>query len=107
MSQIKLEVDLVAGAAYVRLSSAAIHHTVEATEDVLIDLDELNIVVGIEVLRLSAEIPFGRLVDDFHVHTDVVDLLRQIQPSVAGFLELTHASEGATDSVHGTTAAPA
>ena len=102
MSEIQLEVDMMAGAAYIRLSTSTVHRTVQATDSVLIDLDDMGVAVGVEVLVLAAEIPFSRLKDDFHVHSDVVELLRQIQPSVAGYLELTQASEGTTESVRAT-----
>jgi hypothetical protein len=63
------------------------------TDSVLIDLDAMNVIVGVEVLDLGAKIPFSTLVSDFHVHTDVIELLRVIQPSVSGFL-LTQSAEG-------------
>ena len=98
MNQIRLEIDLMANAGYIRLSDELTHRTVQVTEDVLIDLDVMNVVVGIEVLTLSAAIPFSRLVDDFHVHTDVVEAVRHIQPSLSGVLGLSQGSEGTTDS---------
>jgi uncharacterized protein YuzE len=92
---IRVEIDTEAGAAYVALTSAPVARTVELTDSVLLDLDEFDIAVGVEVLELAAEIPFTRLVRDYHVSTDVVDLLRAIQPSVSGFL-MMHAAEGVT-----------
>jgi uncharacterized protein YuzE len=99
MNRIQLEVDLTANAGYIRLSEEEVHRTVQVTEDVLIDIDKMGIVVGIEALKLSAEIPFGRLVEDYHLHTDVVEEVRRIQPSISGVLDLTLRSEGTTGSV--------
>ena len=99
MNRVALELDVAAGAGYIRLSEAAVRRTVQVDEDVLLDLDEMNVAVGVEVLRLSAQIPFSRLVDDFHVRTEVVALLRKIQPSISGYLALTQGSEGSTRSV--------
>lgn len=95
-ARISLEVDNAAQAAYIRVGEGAVAHTAQLTDGVLIDLDEMNIVVGVEVLELAAEIPFSRLRNEYHVHSDVIDLLRIIQPSVRGFL-LTQASDGVTD----------
>ncbi|MFP3670919.1 DUF2283 domain-containing protein, partial [Priestia sp. SIMBA_032] len=74
-----------ADAAYIELSKNKVVRTVEVNDSVLLDLDEYNIAVGVEVLELSAEIPFVRLNKEYHVHSEVVDLLRMIYPDVAGF----------------------
>ncbi|MDQ0094622.1 DUF2283 domain-containing protein [Paeniglutamicibacter psychrophenolicus] len=89
-----LEVDTDADAAYIRLSSAPVSKTVEATSDVLIDLDEFNVVVGVEVLTLSAAIPFTQLHEDFHVRPEVVANLQRIRPTVSSFTSLTTGVDG-------------
>lgn len=96
---IGLEVDLLARAAYIRLSSEDVARTVEVTEAIMIDLDQYDVVVGIEVLDLAEDLPLGVLTDRFHVHTDVIEELRRIQPSVQGFLSLQTRSEGETRTV--------
>jgi uncharacterized protein YuzE len=93
---ISLDVDLSAGAAYIRLSEGTPARTVEVDDAIMIDVDEFNVVVGIEVLDLRVDLPFALLTDRFHVHTDVIEELRIIQPSVHGFLSLKMQSEGAT-----------
>ena len=83
---ISVSIDHEADAAYISLSNNPIVRTISVTQDVIIDLDEMNVAVGIEVLTLAAEIPLSRLVTDYHVHSQVADHLRLIQPSVAGFV---------------------
>lgn len=93
-SSIEVRIDSVVDAAYIRLSGASVARTVEMTNEVYADLDKFNVVVGIEVLSLDAVIPFTRLKDDLHVHSDVIDLLRRIQPSVASSMRLTQGTDG-------------
>lgn len=89
-----VSVDYDANAAYVMMSDEPIVSTAQASDDVLVDLDELRMVVGIEFLRIDAVIPFQRLIDDFHVHSDDVERLRALRPSIAG--HLNSAAEGTT-----------
>lgn len=85
-NKFSISVDFVADAAYVKMSGARVASTRQMTDEVLVDLDEFGMVVGIEFLRIAAEIPFQRLTDDFHVHSADVELLRQLRPSIAGYL---------------------
>lgn len=89
---ISVEVDRVLDSAYVRLSNEPVARTVEVTDEVLVDLDSMEVVVGIEVLSLAATIPHTELSAHHHVHSDVINVLRQITPSVGDFL-VTWASE--------------
>jgi uncharacterized protein YuzE len=82
---VRVVLDVEAGLAYVTLSDAGVARTVALTDAINLDLDEFNVVVGMEVLDLDAEIPFSRLVDDFHVPTTTVEILRLMRPSVAEF----------------------
>jgi len=82
----RLEIDGVADAAYIRLSDQPVSTTEQITDLVLVDLDAMRFVVGIEVLTLSADLPFEELTVNYHVHTKVIDLLRKIRPSVAAFV---------------------
>lgn len=45
--------DATANAGYVRLSDNLVARTCELGDSILIDLDAMNVVVGIEVLRLD------------------------------------------------------
>jgi uncharacterized protein YuzE len=94
---IELRVDQTSDAAYIVLSDKTVARTKTLTDAVQVDLDEFGVAVGIEVLTLDAEIPFSRLVADFHVPSNAIDLLRYVQPSVSGFL-ITHATDGTVES---------
>lgn len=91
---IEIQIDCEVDAAYVRLSLNAVVRMSEVTDEVVVDLEEMNAAVGIEVLRLDATIPYDRLCTEYHIHSDVIDLLRQIRPSVAGFMSITSAPDG-------------
>lgn len=88
-----VEVDLDVDAAYVRMTNRSIVRTEQLGDGVNVDLDEVGVVVGIELLWLDAEIPFTRLMTDFHVHSADVELLRALRPSIAESM-LRSASEG-------------
>lgn len=94
MSSITVEIDHEADAAYIRLSTEPIVRSVDVGEEVVVDLDEMNVVVGIEMLALDADIPYGTLVTEYHVHSEVTDLLRQLRPSISGYLSLQSMGEG-------------
>ena len=86
---ITVAIDSDANAAYISLSEKPVARTRRVTDDVNVDLDDMDVVVGIECLRLAADLPFQRLKDEFHVHSEVIEGLRYIQPSVAQFMTLT------------------
>lgn len=98
--KVQVKIDREADAAYICLSDKAVVRTVEVTDEVLIDLDEFNVAVGVEVLELGATIPFSRLHTEFHIHSKVVDVLRLIQPSVSGFFSLTQGGDSSTTLSH-------
>lgn len=87
-----VSVDYDADAAYVSMSDEDIASTVQVSDEVLVDLDQFRVVVGIEFLRIDADIPFQRLIDDFHVRTNDIEKLRALRPSIAGHLQA--AAEG-------------
>lgn len=68
----QLVVDMTANAAYLRLHDAKVERTCEVSPGVLVDMDEMNQVVGIEVLDLDAFIPATDLVTTYHVRSDEV-----------------------------------
>lgn len=94
VNKFSVSVDLEANAAYVAMSDEAVVATREASPEVLVDLDQFGMVVGVEFLRVDAEIPFERLTQDFHIHSDVVERLRDWRPSIA--TRLTAHAEGTT-----------
>lgn len=97
MASIRVEVDSTANAAYIVLSDEEVAETLPVTDEVMIDMDSNRVAVGIEVLSLDAQIPYQRLRTEFHIHSEVVELLRVIRPSVQGFLSLTVSPDGTSD----------
>jgi uncharacterized protein YuzE len=93
-SRFKVSVDVEADAAYITMSDSPVVNTVQVTDGVLVDLDALRVVVGIEVLRINADIPFQRLIDEYHVHSDDVELLRLLRPNVGAAFSLRQGSDG-------------
>lgn len=77
-----VRVDVEADAAYILMTDRKVARTEDAGPSVMVDLDELGVVVGIEMLSIDAKIPFGDLVTKYHVHTADVELLRLLQPSI-------------------------
>lgn len=86
----KLEIDLDAEAAYLRLSDSPVATTKDVTDAVLVDLDEFNMVVGIEVLDIDTEIPFADLTNKYHVHSDQMTALRQLGRAPRTFVLKAH-----------------
>lgn len=82
---VTIAIDHEAGAAYIRLSAERVARTAQVTDQFLVDLDAMGVAVGIEVLALSADIPYERLEQDCHVHSDAIAAVKAIRPSVAGF----------------------
>lgn len=74
--------------AYIRMTPNEVVETFEATDDVLVDVDEHDVVVGIEMLRLDARIPFTDLTKKFHVHSDDLALLEGLLPSIQVRMEI-------------------
>ncbi|WP_435744864.1 DUF2283 domain-containing protein [Nocardioides sp. SYSU DS0663] len=94
---IAIEVDAALHAAYIRLSDDEVARTVEFSDLIMVDLNEFGVAVGIELLDEGAVLPFTELVNDFHVHSDVVEILRLIRPSVSSYLKLTQGNDGTSE----------
>lgn len=94
-----VEVDTTADAAYISMSDEPVAETVQVTDEVLVDFDALRVVVGIELLRIDAEIPFQKLIDDCHVHSTDVETLRKLRPSIGHHFRSS--SEGTTHAAIG------
>lgn len=82
-----LVVDHSTDAAYLKLGDAEIDETCEVSEYVLVDLDEMRIVVGVEVLTLDAYIPREQLIRDFHMRAEDLAVLDSIRPNVTSFVQ--------------------
>ena len=83
---IELTIDQSANSAYIRLLNKPVKSSKVVNDDIIIDLDDMNLVIGIEILDLEAEIPFTELMSEFHVHSSTVELLRRLRPSISGFM---------------------
>lgn len=81
-----LKIDLSAEAAYLRLSNNQVEQTRELTESVLVDLDSLGVVVGVEILDLDTPVPAGRLTKEFHVREDQLEAVRYLGNPARSFL---------------------
>ncbi|MEK6647818.1 MAG: DUF2283 domain-containing protein [Actinomycetota bacterium] len=92
---IELKIDPSVNAAYIRLLSESVACSKAINDDVIVDLNEMGVVVGIEILDLDAEIPFGELTSNFHVHSETIEMLRKLRPSISGFMSL-FSSDGAS-----------
>lgn len=68
---VRISVDVMANGASVELSDCAVATTSQVNEQVLVDLDERGDVVGIEVLRIDADLPFELLKDRYRVDSGV------------------------------------
>jgi uncharacterized protein YuzE len=82
-----IDVDFAADAAYLALSDNEVVETREVSPGVLVDLDDLRMVVGVEVLALDAFIPRERLISDYHMRSEDVSILDQVRPSVTTFVQ--------------------
>ena len=82
-----LTVDFAAHAAYLALSRHDVVETCEVAPGVLVDLDDMLVVVGVEVLALDAFIPRDRLITDYHMRSEDVSILDQVRPSVTTFVQ--------------------
>jgi len=84
----RLSINTDTDVAYIRMTNNEVVETVEATDEVLVDVDKHDVVVGIEMLRLDAQIPFTDLITKFHVHSEDVDYLQALMPSVKVQLQI-------------------
>lgn len=82
----EVTIDNDADAAYITMTNRTVAESRELGGGVIVDLDDMRVVVGIEILGLETRIPYQRLVEEFHVHSDDVDILRSIQPTIGRFL---------------------
>ena len=70
-----VEVSRDADAAYLRLRDAAVHRTVEFTPLILVYVDEVGAVVGLELLSLTVEAPLEDLQRAFQLDAATVEKL--------------------------------
>lgn len=75
---IEIQIDGEAGLAYMRFFGNPVARTEEFTPEVMIDLDEYGMVVGIELLTLYpplSDAQLKALTEKYHVPADILDIL--------------------------------
>ncbi len=72
---VSVEVDRDAGAAYVHLSARPVARTVEHGEDLFVDLDDLGMVVGVEILNLNETVNLDDLSERYHIHPEALRVI--------------------------------
>ena len=99
MTTLRLEIDQTADCAYVYFSNRKTVKTIEVSPEVLVDMDEFNVAVGIEMLRLDAQIPFEKLASDFHMPSEAIEDFRKLRPSIQSLFERASIGEGTSNEV--------
>jgi uncharacterized protein YuzE len=91
----RLSINTDTDVAYIRMTDNEVVETYEATDDILVDVDEHDVVVGIEMLRLDAKIPYTDLTAKYHVHSGDIAYLEGLLPSIQVRMEI--AADGVND----------
>lgn len=100
-SAVSVSLDLTAQAGYITLSHAPIESTFEYNDEILVDLDALGMVVGIEMLSLQSELPVGDLAQRFHIRSELTDAVKYLRPILDSHLSFsTSAGISAARSEH-------
>ena len=81
----QLSVDTEARAAYVTFSEAPVKsaRTLEVSDVILVDLDEFDMVVGVEILDLDTTVSVSELVARCHFPPGAEDALRALLPYIS------------------------
>ena len=80
--KMSLEIDQEAGAAYLQFSDDFVHRTVDFNDSIAVDLDEHDVVIGVEIIDLTRSVPLDELAERFHIHTeDLATLLQALRSS--------------------------
>ena len=93
--KMRVKIDHDAELAYVRFTDEPVARTVEIDEAINLDLDRFGVVIGIEFLDLDADIPFQRLVTEFHVRREHIEFLRMLRPNMTTSMKLNRGPEAA------------
>jgi len=78
---IAADVDRTAGTAYLRFLDHPVKRTEEFDDVTMVDLDEFDVVVGIEFLDLETEVQIDQLLTKYHISSEAASLLRMIEES--------------------------
>lgn len=80
-----LEMDRGANAAYLHIRRGTVEVTDEFSDLLLVDLDELDRVIGVEFLSLTRVIPVSGLCDSYGLSATIRDKLPIVQQKMALF----------------------
>lgn len=75
--------DTLANAVYVELTKKEVARTVEFSDSVMVDLDKLDMAVGIELLDPFEKVDLDKIKRNFHISSDLLDNLRSAINMVA------------------------
>ena len=84
-----ITVDTSVGACYIALSDCPVTRTEEFSDDVLVDLNEYGVAVGIEILDLNAQLPLTDLCRQLHIHSSDEPYLVKLLPNLRYSLRFT------------------
>jgi len=84
-----ITVDTSVGACYIALSDCPVTRTEEFSDDVLVDLNEYGVAVGIEILDLTAQLPLTDLCRQLHIHSSDEPYLVKLLPNLRYSLRFT------------------
>lgn len=76
--RVSLQIDDEAEAAYLRLGPSPVARTVEFNDVIWVDLDEHDVVVGVELLDLGRSVPLDELAARHHINSSALALLKSI-----------------------------
>lgn len=92
MKKRRITVDESVGACYITLSDDPVTETFEYSADILVDLNEYDVAVGIEVLDMAARFPLSDLQRELHIHSGDESYLADLLPTLAYSLRFSAAS---------------
>lgn len=93
---VEIDIDLIAEAVYFRLSENAVQESIEAQPDIIVDLDQHGVVVGVEMLRLGAVVPWDAVAQRFHIRSEVRAILDAVEATYVHGISLTQGFDSVT-----------
>ena len=94
---VRVEIDRDEDAAYITLSNEEIVKTIVFSDNILVDLDQYGVAVGIEVLGTDTRIPLSGLAKRFHIHTSVEPILGHLLPSISTRINASATPDSTTE----------
>jgi len=81
-SNVTLQFDPLAESAYMEITDSPVAQTVQVSDAVNVDLDEFGVVVGVEVLELSAPLP-DKLLKIYHFPGTTSEQVKRLWPTIS------------------------